>query len=253
MPRDFRQIGALTKTVMPSPSSSASTGPLSTTSPLNPATTGVADQAARASNKTGLQPGASGFAGTSMTTAQDLGRLVAGDDPKATDKAVAASFPPSVTRSLRTDSTTLFGPRGADVQTSYILASPISAADRAAAISVLEAAYAPPRPEEVLKLLYRLKALTASREQHVEDMRAQAACYAEELMRYPRRCSALRTSDSARTLEVLADLERTGGAIGIARPAPSKNVKGAKKLAYVEVGCVGISRRLGATIPLMYP
>ena len=170
---------------MPSLSSSASTEPLPTTSPLNSATIGTVDLAATASNKTGLQRGASGFAGTSMTTAQDLGRLVAGDDPKATDKAVAASFPPSVTRSLRTDSRTLFGPGGADVQTSYILASPISAADRAMAISVLDAASAPPRPEEVLKLLYRLKTLTASREQHVEDMRAQAACYAEELMRYP--------------------------------------------------------------------
>lgn len=185
MPRDFRQIGSLTKTIMPSPSNSASTEPLPRTSPPNSATTGTAGPGATASSRTGLQRGASGFAGTSMTTAQDLGRLVAGDDPKATDKAVAASLPPSVKQSLTSEHRTYFGIGGADVQTSYKLTAPVSEADRAAAIAILETASAPPRPEEVLKLLYRLKALTVSREQHSEDVRAQAACYAEELMRYP--------------------------------------------------------------------
>ena len=186
MPRDFRQIGDLTKTVMPSPSTLASTAPLSKTSLTSFATTGSVDRVAKVSNVIGPQRGVSGSAGTSMITAQDLGRLMGADDPKATDKAVEALLRLSVKSCLRAETVGRFGPGGYEAgPTSYRLMDGVPETDREAALAVLRSATAPATAAEILQLLTRLKVMTVSPSQGSDDLKMQMACYAQELFLYP--------------------------------------------------------------------
>jgi len=186
MQHGLRPIGALTRQVTTSPLVSGSTEQARTTSPRSSETIGSQSQVVTLSKPTGTLPGATGSGSTSISTVQDLGPVMAGDDPKATDKVVEALLPPSVRSCLQPDYSTRFGPNGLESELmGYSLAGPISELDRHAALVALEVACAPAPLEETIILLGRLKVLTISPAQHGEDLQVQLKCYADELSRYP--------------------------------------------------------------------
>jgi hypothetical protein len=112
---------------------------------------------------------------------------MAGDDPKATDKAVVACLPPSVRSYLKADYHTRFPKEGGcKVEfRGYQLMRPLSEEERAQCRVVLDLANASAEPIEILKLLTRLKHMTISAAQDEQDIAAQMVCYAEELSKYP--------------------------------------------------------------------
>ena len=186
MPHDFRPIGSLTKAVLPSATNLGLITSPSTTSPPSSETTGPQSPAGTRSRPTGTRPGETGSGDTLAITVQHLGPLMAGHDPNATDKAVEALLPPSVRSCLRTEAPARFGPQGFYAgPTRYRISGVVSDADRSAAIITLQAAQKPAKGNEILRLLTRLKVMTASRAQDADELKLQIACYKEELLRYP--------------------------------------------------------------------
>jgi len=112
---------------------------------------------------------------------------MAGDDPRATDKAVVASLPPSVRSCLKPEYRTRYASVGGCDATllRYKLERPLTGEEAARCREIARVALAPASPQEVLSLLTRLKLMTASAAQNQQDIAAQMACYADELMKYP--------------------------------------------------------------------
>ncbi len=187
MPRGFQQIGDLTKTALSSPPNSASTAAQPRTSSPSSVTTGAPSRAVMALAQTGTALGANGSASTSISTVTDLGRLMAGDDPKATDKAVVACLPQSVRSCLRAEFQTRYVTEGGCEITlkGYKIERPLTSDELTQCRLVRETALAPASCAEIIKLLTLLKFMTASGVQNQQDIAAQIACYADELMGFP--------------------------------------------------------------------
>lgn len=135
--------------------------------------------------KTGPSTGARGSKTTSITTAQDLGRALAGANPDSTDRALEASLTSllgSKPVPIWEDKTTEHGWEG--VVTNYRLPS-LTPQTHAQAISTAEKSLMPASASECIGLLGELKLLTVPRTEATENLEAQLMLYAKKLQDYP--------------------------------------------------------------------
>lgn len=185
MAHGFQKIGTLGKAAVNTLANRASIPSPSRTLPTSSATIGEAAVARKPSRSIGTPPGALGSAITSPATAEDLGRAMAGDDPLVTDRIVQALLPPRVRSSL----TPRYRYPKTDPSSGYVVAfamsGDVSPADAGRALAFVRQAQQPASLNEIMLLLARLKSMTVSGPQGAEDMKAQFAFYAEELLRYP--------------------------------------------------------------------
>lgn len=150
----------------------------------NSETTGLPSQKTTPA-KTGLSIGALGSKTTSITTAQDLGRALAGASPDTTDLALEASLTlllGSKPVPIWEDKTTEFGWEG--VVTNYALPS-LTPETQSRAISMAEQSLKPMTPSECIGLLGEMKLLTVPRTEATESLEAQLMLYSRKLQDYP--------------------------------------------------------------------
>lgn len=169
MERDSQTIGSLTSKIANSPEISASTP---TPSPRDSEITGLPSQALTAANSTGRQLGATGAVGPLLTA-------LAGPDAWRSDKALLASLPPQVARSLASQVDEDFDVIG------YTLKPGCDPAEIRAALAIVDAACEPAPVKIVIQELARLNSVTQSRERLDGDLEAHYVGMAEGLSDFP--------------------------------------------------------------------
>jgi hypothetical protein len=169
MERASQTIGSLTSKLANSLEATASTP---TPSPRDSETTGLPSRALTAANSTGRQLGAIGAVGPLLTALQ-------GADAWRSDKALLASLPPQIARSLASRVSEDFDVIGYDLKPGCALA------EIRAALAIVEAACEPAPVKIVIQELARLNSVTQSREREGTDLEAHYVGMAEGLSDFP--------------------------------------------------------------------
>jgi hypothetical protein len=168
----LRPIGSLISKIEPLPSNWDSTQ-----TPKRPssATTGAVSLVRRDASSIGQQHGATG----AVTLPPNVANLLAGADAWSTDKALTASLPPSVKRSLTPKVNHEFDLVGYDL-------SPGADRDEiASALSIVEAACQPSRSSIVITEIGACFAVTTAREHDEQDITVTLKAMAVGLAEFP--------------------------------------------------------------------
>lgn len=170
--RGFQAIGSQVPKIVSSLKVSAS---MPTNLRQSSGTTGAQCLARKGSSSTGR-----------ALTATDVARLLDGDEPARTDKAILASLPPSLASSLRERRREMIDPvYGFDSEFCGYEIGTVSAEDLQAGQALVRAAIQRCDRQTVASELTRMRALTKARQLTDDDAAVTVAAYAEELSQYP--------------------------------------------------------------------